>query len=184
MAFKVWQKTAVCCAAGLTLASAASAQNLLKGTKEIGLRGGVDFDSSAGTEVNLGFGYGYYIFDQVELGGFLQVLDNDIERQWEVSGFLQYDIDLERLWVPYIQGRVGWARGEVSVEDEFLGEMSEENDAVIGTLRPGIRYHFNDYVALDLSADFQAASEDIFSEDEGDVANTQITLNWGIRAYW
>jgi len=184
MASNMWRKTAVCCAAGLALASAASAQNLLKGTKEIGLRGGVDFDTRADTEVNLGFDYGYYIFDQVEIGGFLQVLDNDVVRQWEVSGFVQYDIDLERLWVPYIQGRVGWARGEVTLENEFFGEASEDNDAVIGTIRPGIRYHFNDYVALDLSADFQAASEDIFDEDGGDVANTQITVNWGIRAYW
>lgn len=178
-----WQKGLATGILALLIAAPAWSQNLLHGTKEIGLSGGIDFDTSADTEFNFGMTYGYYILDQVEVGGFISIRDNDDAQQLETSVFGQYDFDLKNQWVPYIQARLGWARGEVNYIDDMGILNDEDEDAIIGTLRPGIRYHLNDFVALDLNADLQYASEEIFDEVD-EINDTQILVNWGIRAYW
>jgi opacity protein-like surface antigen len=178
-----WQKGLAASMLAVLIATPAWSQNLLHGTKEIGLSGGIDFDTAEDSEFNLGLTYGYYIMDQVEVGGYVSIRDNDAIQQLEASAFAQYDFDLRTPWVPYIQARAGWARGETNYVDSMGMLTDETNDAVIGTLRPGIRYHLNDFVALDLNADFQYASEKIFDEQD-EINDTQVLLNWGIRAYW
>ena len=157
-----------------------NAQMLTEGTREITLRGGVDFDGAAGTEADIGVGYGVYVMDNVLVGGTANWYDDggDVTR-YGVGAYGEYsfpELMPESQFVPYVGGNAAWQYSETTPEDSG-------SDAMELTARLGGKYFLSDSVALDLGLNFSWATDDIYNND-GEIEDTDWGLSWGVRAFF
>ena len=81
-------------AAVLALAPLAFAANQDMGTYELQLNGLIDPDTFAGGEVDLDVGLGYFVQDDIEVGGLLSFSDNDAIQTLGLAGFGEVNICL------------------------------------------------------------------------------------------
>ena len=74
--------TSLLCAA---FAVSASAALLPAGTQELGLSGGVDFDTAAGTQIDLDIFYGFFVEDSLQLGAKIGLYNDDDVTAWTIG---------------------------------------------------------------------------------------------------
>ena len=163
----------------MAMAGGAYAANIDQGTKELGLSGGVDFDSAVDTRIDFALSYGYFVRDAVELIGEVEVSDDDISTRYSFGGGAEYNWDLGSEWVPYAGASVLF-----SGTDKDVGGS---DNAAVGKVSLGAKYFLRDSVAPYVAVDYKIASEDIYPELDGQVvkySDDEVVISWGIRFYW
>ena len=161
--------------------STAMAANIDQGTRSLALSGGVDFDTVADTQFDLGIGYGYFVRDQLEIIGAVSVSDNDLSTLWRVGLAAEYNWDLGNEVVPYVG--LGIAGSGADLNTDAINDGGSESGAVVSAAL-GTKYFMRDGVAPFIAVRIDAASEDIYLEKGGEPQSDQIVLEWGIRFYF
>ena len=166
-------------AAVTALAGSVFAANIDQDTKEIGVAGGVDFDTAFGTEIDLTLKGGYFWIDYLAFGGLIGVFDNDAVKAWELGAFAEYNFVLEAPVIPYIGAALSYGTTEV----EIANQAKMDESAAIGSFNVGIKYFITDDVALDTDFVFRIASSEVFPEDDK-ISDTDIQWRIGLRFFW
>ncbi len=157
------------CAAGSVYANSIAA-----GTKELALSGNLDPDSAFGTEFNLDLKLGYFVQDNIEVGGLLGIQDNDAYTTYGLGGFGEYNFDLESPVSPFAGAALKYLAAEI--------DDGDDESAVVLTLYGGARYFVSPDVAIFGLAKFEQATEDVYVED-GDLEDTNIGIDIGLSVY-
>lgn len=164
----------------MALAAMANGQMLSEGTQEIFGSFSLDPDNAAGnTEWMVDIGYGYFVMDNVEVGGLFGFEDSDLITQdlmiLRIGAFGEYNWPIEgTMWVPAIGLAVSYA--DIEIENPTEAANPEES-ALEVTLRPAIKYFISEAIAIDTGVDFRWASEDVYVNDR-ELDDT----DWGISA--
>ena len=164
----------------MALAAMANGQMLREGTQELFGSFSLDPDNAAGnTSWNVDLGYGYFVVDNVEVGGILGYQDINLgaseSETVRIGAFGEYNWPIEgTMWVPAVGLTLAYADIDAKggIEDAFA-----KDDAFEATIRPAIKYFISEAIAIDTGLDLRWASEDIYIND-GELEDT----DWGISA--
>jgi hypothetical protein len=157
------------------LAGASQAASLSQGTRELTLDGALDPDGASGTEISLDVGYGYFIQDNIEVGGEVSIADNDHATTYGLGGFAEYNFDQGSALVPFAGVGLGWFNTEID-------DLDVDDDAVVASLFGGVKYFLAENIAVTAQINLEWASEDIFLNDD-DVEDTNIDFTVGMRFF-
>ncbi len=165
------------------MASGAVAQitpNLDQGTKSLQLSGSLDTDHPLDTQVTFQIGYGYFIQDAVQIAALGGVTDNDLVTTYELGAAAEYNFLTETVWVPFVGAGILWKGAEVDTGD---GD-DPNHDGVVGRLLAGVKYFIDDNVGITLDGAYDIASEDIYTNQDGEREDTNFQVLLGIRFYF
>lgn len=149
--------------------------SLKQGTKEIVLEGLFDPDTQFDQQIDVGVKLGQFIQDNVEVGVLAAYSDNDVLEEMGLGAFAEYNFDQGTEIVPFVGVAVAWAN--VDADD------IESEDAATASGSVGVKYFLAENVAASLDLTYTQASEDIYSEDGGDLEDKDMTVNLGMRFY-
>lgn len=164
--------------AALFVASSSQAAMIQEGTRELGVKGLIDFESEDDTLIDLTLSYGYFIADQVELGGSVGIVDDDNFTQWRIGGFAEYNIDQGSEWVPFVGVSLDLSGAEL---DNAIRD--EDNTAIVFGVDVGIKYFLVEHLALTAALDFDVATDDIY-QGENKAEDTDFAIEFGLRCYF
>lgn len=144
-------KKIVACALSLIAFSSFNVQAssdafLLKGTQEVNISGNLNFETD---NYNVNASYGYFVFDNWEVGGSVTAGFSDETDTLDGSLFTQYNFTNSSDFVPY----VGMSAGVLSVENGSSNFLQQDDGAFVFSTQLGIKYFINKNVAL--SAEFE-----------------------------
>ena len=165
--------------AALSLAASAHAAPIALGTQEIQFNGGIDVDSVAGTAIEFSAGYGYFVADYVQVGGLFGFSNDDILSTFAVGGFAEYNIETETAVMPFVGTQLRLIYADV---DTAFGSESETAGAL--GLYVGLKFFVTEDLALTMRALVETATEDIYPEEDGEVNNVDIGLDFGLRYFF
>ena len=167
------------------LAPVSSAVTIKAGMQELILQGSLDFENYKNQlELDAFGGLGYYIADNLELGGFLAYRDVRFDSLWGIGVLGEYGIDLDPIFVPFFGARIGYYDG-----DEF------DDEYFLLTLSAGIKYFLAQNVAAAASFEYSAATRDNAYQVDGDFpgqkveegarySNSDMGIRLGVRCYF
>ena len=166
---------------------------MLQDTSELGVSGLLDFDTSDGSLMDLGLFYGYYVADYVEVGPTLSFRNDDSRTEWTVGVQSEYDLDLGTEFVPFFGLGLEYADVDdddvpssavaETVDGEELPNNSISQSAIIIAGRVGAKYFITESVALSGQFEFDWASDDIYSDENG-TENTNAKIELGLRFFF
>ena len=180
-------------AALLTVSATGFGAALLQDTSELGVSGLLDFDTADGTLMDASLFYGYYVADYVEVGPILAFRNDDSRTEWAVGVQSEYDLDLGTEFVPFFG--LGLEYTDVDDDDvptttavettdgETLPSNSISQSAFIMAGRVGAKYFITETVALSGQFEFDWASDDIYSDENG-AENTNAKITLGLRFFF
>ena len=158
------------------MVSSASARRTDEGTFEIGGSAMVDSASFYGTEIAFDLNAGLFIETGTLIGGYLAVSDNDYVTTVSGGAMGKYHFldDGQTPFSPYVGAELGGAYATTEADDVTA--------LVLGG-KLGFDYFLTENVALDVSANLRAASDDVYSDEDG-LTNTDITLTAGLAFFF
>ena len=159
----------------LALVGSAFGASLKQGTQEIVVEGLFDPDTQFDQQIDLGIKYGQFIQDNVEVGAIAAYSDNDLLEEMGFGAFAEYNFDQGTELVPYVGVELAWANVD--------GDDIESEDAVTAAGYVGVKYFLAENVAIAVNGKYTQASEDIYSEDGGDLEDKDMTINLGMAFY-
>ncbi|WP_421238392.1 outer membrane beta-barrel protein [Aeromonas enteropelogenes] len=127
-------------------AQASSEQYLSKSTQELNVSGNLNFDTD---NYNVATRYGYFVADDWEIGGDVNVGLSDETDTVDVSMFTQYNFTNSTDFVPY----VGISAGVLSADNGNSNLLQQDDDAFVFSTQLGVKYFVTKNVAL--SAEFE-----------------------------
>ena len=132
---------------------------LSKGTRDIALYGFIDFEGTGDdVDVDLEASYGYFFWDQIEIGGEIDWASGEGYDILGIGAFGEYNFKpLMIRVVPYLGLSLGY--GMVDITD------STDENAFVAKVYGGIKYFITDITAIDLSMRAKFAAEDLFIND-------------------
>jgi opacity protein-like surface antigen len=150
--------------------------SLKEGTQEIVVSGMYDPNSLEGAATAAGLTYGYFIMDSLEIGAGVAYADAEaVGTSIDANAFVEYNFDLGTPLVPFLGAKVGY---------QYLDyERVDTDSAVAGTASAGIKYFLADNVAIRAAMNGSIASEDVYSDDDGTVSDTDFNLTLGMAFY-
>jgi opacity protein-like surface antigen len=148
----------------LTLAAAAQEPVLMidQGTKEVGINGGLNFDTENGTLVDLTGTFGYFVRDLIEVGAIGRVTDDDSVTFWGAGVFVEGDYDLGTDWFPYAAISAEFN----STDFETADGKAESSEAFALGFWGGLKYFFITNAALDIRLTYRRATDNIYAKDD------------------
>ncbi len=183
------KKIILASALGLSLAVTGMASasdvvpNLNKGTKSLAVNGSYDANTALDYQLNLGVGVGYFFIDNLEVAASGGWQSNSLSDTYELGAVAEYNIPTGSAWVPFVQAGVLWAGTEL--DDAIYNNANDmDSDAWLGRFGGGIKYFFRNDIALSLGINYDIASEDIYSDDEGNLDDYNVTAMLGLRFYF
>lgn len=144
--------------------------------RELSVSGLLDFDTAAGTLVDLDIFFGYFIRDYLEVGIEASVRDDDVFSFWSAGLRTEYNFDLGTELVPYL----GLSLSYGEVDSDLTNEGST---AVILGGQAGVKYFLTEYLALSAAAVLEAATDNVFANDH-DFDSTNAKIDLGIRCFF
>ena len=154
---------------------------LQQGTQEFGLQGMVDFDYVDDYLVNLNTSYGYFIRDNWEIGGVLDVNASGSVKNFAFGGFTEYNFSNQSNWTPY----VGLAAQVATLKlDDGFKAKGQDATAFQGTAKLGIKYFINQNVAISFEVNHAMATDDVNFQGESGVKKSLTRLLLGTRFYY
>jgi hypothetical protein len=170
----------------LVLSWSAMAQDqaplLQRGTQELALSGALDFENRGDTTLDLIGRYGYFLRNNLEVGGVAEFSGNfDDAFRYGLGGFAEYHFPqwLSPRWpslVPYVGADV-----LLSFVDTDIGE---DNAALTFAPRIGLKWFVRDYFAVETNFFVALATDDIFQNKRDKLDFYDIGLRLGIRVYF
>ena len=166
----------VCC-------TALAQGELIQGTQEFGLQGFVDFDYKDDYLVNLNTSYGYFVKDDWEVGGVLDVNASGTTKNFALGAFTEYNFSNESSWTPYIGVAAQIATLKDDRDSDSTQLSGQDATAFQFTGKLGLKYFINKHVALSVEINHAMATDDInVSGDEVKKSITRLLL--GTRFYY
>ena len=168
----------VLCGAGSTMAQGPL---LLQGTRELAVSGAFDVQNANRAVLDLSGRYGFFLQDNLELGGFAEVSSNFNEfSRYGLGGFAEWHLPswafLQRQAIPYLGADLG-----LQFVDTDLGE---DNVALIFRPRIGAKWFIRDYFAIDTNLFVAVATDDLFLNRRDRLDPYDVGLQVGIRIYF
>jgi hypothetical protein len=166
----------------LALSTSTMAQDeapmLQRGTKELAVAGLLDFKNRGDTTLDLLGRYGFFLRDNLEVGGVAQFSGNfDDAFRYGLGGFAEYHFSRGRSsLVPYLGADV-----LLSFVDTDFGD---DNAALTFEPRVGLKYFIRNYFAIESHLFFAIATDDLYQNDSDDLDPYDIGLRLGIRVYF
>jgi opacity protein-like surface antigen len=166
------------------MASAADVTpNLDQGTKEMRLYGMYDNNTPLNYQLDLLFGFGYFVRDNIEVGGVLGYQVNDLASTYELGAVGEYNFDLDSSWVPFLLGGLLWAGTEA--DDKVFNDPHDiDAEAFVGRLGGGVKYFIRDSLAISLQLNYDLASEGLYPDEDGNLDKDSVKTRLGLRFYW
>jgi len=136
----------------------------------------IDFESAAGTAIDIDVGYGYFFIDNLE--GLVNIVfyDDDDFTAYGAGIAGEYNFDFGTELVPYLGAGMGYRKSDpkyLNSEDAFVMGMSG-----------GVKYFLAENVALDTSLDFEYATAKIYPKKNQKFTDTDLTVNVGLRFFF
>lgn len=170
------------CLAALSTTLTAHAR-LEKGTQELGVQGSLDLDAADDYQLKLDLSYGYFMYDDVEVGAQLGVSASDSYKNLDLGGFVEYNFNNESRWVPFIGAAAAIGSSSFSDEGSDLGVDLEDATAFNVDLSLGVKAFINDNVAV--SGKFiQTFSTDDIHFDGEEAKDSASSILIGTRFYF
>jgi hypothetical protein len=170
----------------LLLSGSAMAQDqaplLQRGTQELAVSGALDFENRGDTTLDLIGRYGYFLRNNLEVGGVAQFSGNfDDAFRYGLGGFAEYHVPqwLAPRWpslVPYLGADV-----LLSFVDTDLGD---DNAALIFEPRIGLKWFIRNYFAVETHFFAALATDDLFQNKRDELDFYDIGLRLGIRVFF
>ena len=164
--------------AGSVLAQA-PAPLLSRGTQELALSGLLDFQNQGNVTLDLIGRYGYFLRDNLEVGGVAQFSGNfDSAFRYGLGGFAEYHFPhlLTPSVVPYVGADV-----LLSFVDTDFGD---DNAALTFEPRVGLKWFIRDYFAVETHVFGALATDDLYLNKEDELDFYDVGLRLGIRVYF
>ena len=174
----LWVFALVLCWAGSTMAQGPLLQ---RGTRELAVTGTLDFQNANRTVLDLTGRYGYFVQNNLEVGGFAEVVSNFNEfSRYGLGGFAELHIPdwafLNARAVPYVGADLGL---------EFVDtDLGEDNAALIFRPRIGAKWFIRDYFAIDTNLFVAVATDDLFLNRRNELDPYDIGIQVGLRIYF
>ncbi len=132
-----------------------------QGASELHLRASWDVLGSQQTYVTpIRAGAGYYLRDNMQVGGFLSFTKTDDDSYWgksDVWGLGVYG-EIHKQWrhpvLPYVGVSIGLLDGD-----------THRSTALVASISPGIKFYLNDFVAFSTQLDWNMSSSEIYDFD-------------------
>lgn len=164
--------TAVC-ALGLHTAHAAT---LAQDTQELRLQGHIDPTTAAGDDISLHVSYGYFFLENIQAGGRVGLLDNDVTTSIDLGAYLEYNVDTGGEVMPFGEVFVGMANVD------FAGSGGN-NSAGLIELRAGAKYFLSEHLAIAMAGVFAYATDEIYP-DKTKLRDNDAFLEMSLRFYF
>ena len=154
---------------------------LNEGVQEFGLQGFVDFDYKDDYLVNLGTSYGYFVRDNWEVGGVLDINASGAAKNFALGAFTEYNFSNESNWTPYvgIAGQIA----TLKVDEETTSLKGKDVTAFQFTGKLGIKYFINRNVAISVEVNHAMATDDV-NLGSNEVKKSFTRLLLGTRFYY
>lgn len=170
----------------LILSSSAMAQDqalmLQRGTHELALSGVLDFEHRGNTTLNLISRYGYFIQNNLEVGGVAQFAgDFDDSFLYGFGGFAEYHIPQ---WIPAMWPRLVPYVGADVLLSFVDSDIEEDNAALAFEPRIGVKWFIQNYFAVESHLFFAVATDDLYQNKSDELDNYDIGLRLGVRVYF
>lgn len=155
---------------------------LQRGTQELGLSGALDFRNRGDTTLDLIGRYGYFLRDNLEVGGVGQFSGNfDNAFRYGLGGFgeLHFPFVFGQRWaslVPYLGADV-----LLSFVDTDIGE---DNAALVFEPRVGLKWFVREYFAVETHFFVALATDDLFQNKRDELDFYDIGMRLGLRVYF
>ncbi len=157
--------------------------NLDKGTKSLDINGSYDNNTALDYQFNLGVGVGYFFIDNLEVAAVGGWQSNSLSDTYELGATAEYNFSTGTPWVPFVTVGVLWAGTEL--DDDVYNDTGDiDSDAWLGRFGGGIKYFFRNDIALALNLKYDIASDDIYSDDDGNLDDYNWTVGLGLRFYF
>ena len=161
-------------AAAALAALSVQAGPLKQDTQELRLSGAFDPETSGGTLFRASAAYGYFVVDNLEIGGQLRFADDDLSTSFGLGPFVEYDFDNGSQVIPFVGASLEYGHGEV-------GDIS--SDALVLGGNGGVRFFLTENVAISGRFSLDLATDDIYAQDGGDATNVDLRLELGVSCY-
>ncbi|MBW7909340.1 MAG: hypothetical protein H3C50_10585 [Kiritimatiellae bacterium] len=165
------------CALALSLGlTAARAATLAQDTQELRFNGIIDPTTLSGDEFGLHLSYGYFFADNIQAGGRIGLLDNDLVTTMDLGAYVEYNVDTGSEIMPFGELFAGLA----NVDIEGSGG---DNTAGLMELRAGAKLFLAEHVALAAAGVFAYATENIYP-DSNKLRDNDVFLEFSLRCYF
>nr|WP_086937504.1 outer membrane beta-barrel protein [Thaumasiovibrio occultus] len=154
---------------------------LPQGTQEFGLQGSLDLDYVDDYLFVLNTSYGYFIRDNWEIGGVLDVNMSDSTQQFQIGGFTEYNFTNSTNWVPYLGLAAQLAN--LSGSDGDFDFDFEDATALNIKVSGGVKYFINPHVAVSAEVNYNISTDDINVTADG-VEDSFTRFVFGTRFYF
>lgn len=146
-------------------------------TLELRLGGKMDFNNPEGkVDWLVESGLGYFIYDNIELGGILDWGYNGNDMGIGLGGFGEANLDLDSFIMPYVAMRLQYCFGP------YYSNVAEHN-YILWEPAVGLKFFLSESVAIYSELYFDLATEKAFARGE-DAKNNDIGLKTGLRCYF
>ena len=154
---------------------------LQRGTQELGVSGTLDFQQESRVVLDINGRFGYFLQQNLEIGGFAEVSSNfDEFSRYGLGGFAELHVPT---WA-FLHGRaIPYAGADLGLEfvDTSLGE---DNAALVFRPRFGLKWFVRDYFALDTHLFVAVATDDLFPNRKNHLDPYDIGIQLGLRIYF
>ncbi|WP_415721657.1 opacity family porin [Photobacterium ganghwense] len=154
---------------------------LEQGTQELALQGSLDLDYVDDYLFVLNTSYGYFIRDNWELGGVLDVSMSDSSQQFQLGAFTEYNFTNSTNWVPYLGAAAQVAN--LSGDDGDFDFDFEDVTALNIKIAGGVKYFINPNVAISAEVNYNIATDDISVTKDG-LEDSFTRFIFGTRFYF
>ncbi len=159
-----------------TALAPAHALFIAQGTSELGLSGIMDFETSAGTLAQASVSYGYFVQDALQLGGMIEVWNDDDITAWTLGPRVEQNFDLGIEMVPFLAASLRFAA------IDGLPNSDSKNALILGG-EAGLKFFLNEYLAVSGALKIDLATDDIYPSEK-DYAQHDIRIEFGLRTFF
>jgi hypothetical protein len=157
----------------------AQAPLLSRGTQELALSGLLDFENRGNTTLELVGRYGFFLRDNLEVGGVAAFSGNFNDAfRYGLGGFAEYHFPqlITPSVVPYLGADV-----LLSFVDTDFGD---DNAALTFEPRVGLKWFIRNYFAVEAHVFGALATDDLYQNKEDELDFYDVGLRLGIRVYF
>jgi hypothetical protein len=154
-----------------------------KGTKTLQLSGSLDTDTPNDFDWTLGAQFGYFFWDNFELGFAAAGGGNDLTKNYDLGLYGQYNIATGSAWVPFLF--LGGYYAGAEVDDEIYNVTDKADfDTAVGKVGGGIAWFLRDGIAIDARVLYNWAADDLWVDQDGNAQDSNVEGLLGLRFYW
>lgn len=169
----------MCCVAA---PSAMGAALVTKGSRELAISGMLDFDTAAGTDLDLDIKYAYFFWNRTSLGIRFHGDNNDAMSAFGIGGSAEYNFALPAKYRPIIGTDLVPFTG-VFLDYRQTKLFDEKESAAVFGGEAGLKFFLTDSTAVTFSLIGELATEDIYADDL-DATDKNLGIHLGMRFYF